>query len=157
MAQTPALAQSPSMKSLPALLNAWPPAAPPVPKGVWDCLGEELEALAFTRLPENYATMIDACRRRAVEDLEPAGEDAIDQAIVLLSGLQLSPRQGVTAAALDMAYQIGLDDVPVDLLALGVRRAIQSQPFRPMPSEVRKHIEPELDARKRRLARLGAP
>lgn len=101
--------------------------------------------------------MIDTCRRRAVEDLEPAGEDAIDQAIVLLSGLQLSPKQGVTAAALDMAYQIGLDDIPADLLALGVQRAIKSSPFRPMPSEVRKHVELELEARKRRLARLGTP
>lgn len=111
----------------------------------------------MTALPAEHASMIDACRRRAIEDLEPAGEDAIDQAILLLSGLALNPKQGVTAQALETIYFIGWRDVPVDLLALGVTRVIDTSAFRPMPSELKALIRPELEARQRRLARLGRP
>lgn len=125
-----------------------------MPTGLWACLGEPISGFAITALPDQHAAAHAACLARAQADLTAATPDEIDQAIIAVSGLQLSVKQGVSAQALGMAYQIGLDDVPPDLLAKAVRLALKHKVFRPMPAELREFIADELDARQRRLARL---
>jgi hypothetical protein len=132
------------------------PAPPPVRDSLWACLGDDDPTFSITALPAAERHMLDACIARARADMQPATADHIDQAIVVLGGLQISQKQGVSAAALGAAYHVGLDDVPADLLALAVRHALKNSTFRPMPAELRKFVQAEMATRERRLRRLEA-
>lgn len=132
------------------------PVEPPVRVSLWECLGDDDPTFAITALPQKDMGDFEACLARARHELVPASADQIDQAIVLLSGLQISQKQGVSATALEAAYHVGLDDVPADLLALAVRNALKNSTFRPMPAELRKFVQAEMATRERRLRRLEA-
>ncbi len=128
---------------------------PPIPQGVWDCLGEGDRLMAMTALPDSLTNKHAACLARAAADLAPPTPDQIDAVIVSLAGKPMQAKTGVDAAALDAGFHIGLDDVPADLLELGLYRAWKRLTFRPQPNEFVELIADELAARRRRLARLG--
>ncbi len=105
-------------------------------------------------LPATLADKLDECLARARADLAPPTSDDIDRVIVSLAGKPMQAKSGIDAAALGTGYHLGLDDVPVDLLELGVYRAWKQLTFRPQPNEFIALVADELEARKRRLQRL---
>ena len=110
----------------------------------------------MTELPADLRSRIAHCIERAKVDLVPASADEIDMAVFALSAMPSQDAQGAALDAVEAMYRIGFDDLPIDLLNEGIRQAIKNSPrYRPVPGFVREFIRPELEARRRRLARLG--
>lgn len=126
----------------------------PLPQGAWNCLGEPSGELAYDALPASLEEFREAAVQRARADLEPAGPDVIDDAIIVMSGFPSQGQSEISAASQAALYHMALDEIPADLLALAIRRASKKHTFRPMPAQLLALVDEEFAARRRRLARL---
>lgn len=90
----------------------------------------------------------------AEAESEPAATEKLMAAVGILSGLPSQKATGMDAANALRIFEMGMDDVPEDLLIKSVRIAARACTFRLSPAELRALIADDLAERSLRLARL---
>lgn len=98
----------------------------------------------------DMAAMLDM----AQSDMRPASKAAIAQAAVILSGLPSQANSGDSAKAAQAVFEIGLADMPADLLPVAVERACKTCRWRPAPIQLLELVADELTERRLRIERL---
>jgi hypothetical protein len=92
----------------------------------------------------------------ARQQMQPATAVAIAKAAAILTGLPSQNNSGESAKAAQAVFEIGLADMPADLLGKALERACKTCRWRPTPAELRALVADDIAERATRLARLLA-
>lgn len=132
-------------------------ASPPLPTGIWNALGLPESRYGMTTPPQSVSSS-DLARALevAVAELEPCTADDLNAAVLVLAGLPSARMDEVTTHSVRIGFQMGLSDVPADLLRKAIVEACRTCEWRPAPGKVRGFIADELEMRRVRLERLRA-
>lgn len=145
--------RAPAVQNTEADLATWQP--PSLPFGLTDWLERDSASWPTgITIREAMAKALSAIIAQFRDGLEPHHPAAFEQAMMELAVVFPNNRAGpAELKARITAYSAALEDVPSDLVLKAARRAIRSCEHFPKPAELRKLVEEDLIARRRKLHR----